>query len=86
VPVRYSLKLKFASDRRHLDEMLHAIVAQGADLTYEIADSRELGPLGLPLSTSITFSAERGTPEALEAEVHEAIEERGLSARFERLA
>jgi hypothetical protein len=86
VPIHYSLKLKFASDRRHLDEMLHAIVARGDDLTYEIADSRELGPLGLPLSTSITFSAERGTPAELEAEVQKAIEEAGLSARFEPLA
>jgi hypothetical protein len=45
-----------------------------------------LGPLGLPLSTSIRFSAERPTEQALEDEVHGAIEAIGLAARFERLA
>jgi len=85
VPVHYSVKLKFASDRRHLDEMLHAIVATGDDLTYEITDSRELGPLGLPLSTSIRFSAERAPEQALEDEVHEAIEAIGLASFFERI-
>ena len=40
---------------------------------------------GLPLSTSIRFSAERGTARVLEEEVHRAIEAIGLTARFERL-
>ena len=86
MPVHYSVKLKFASDRRHLDEMLHAIVAAGDSLTYEIEDSRELGPLGLPLSTSIRFSAERATERELAEEVDGAIDAIGLAPRFERLA
>ena len=86
MPVQCSVKLKFASDRRHLDEMLHAIVAVADGLTYEITDSPELGPLGLPLSTSITFTAERATERELEDEVHGAIDAIGLAPRFDRLS
>ena len=86
MPVHYSVKLKFASDRRHLDEMLHAIVAIEDGLAYEIADSPQLGPLGLPLSTSITFMAERATVRQLAEEVDGAIDAIGLAPRFERLA
>ena len=86
MPVHYSVKLKYASDRRHLDEMLHAIVAIEDGLAYEIADSPQLGPLGLPLSTSITFTAERATERELAEEVDGAIDAIGLSPRFERLA
>ncbi|MQA75527.1 MAG: hypothetical protein GEU88_14500 [Solirubrobacterales bacterium] len=66
--------------------MLHAIVAHGGEpeVTYEIRDSVELGPLGMPLSTSVAFSAEREGPEALATEVAEAIERAGLADRFER--
>jgi hypothetical protein len=85
VPVNYTVRLTYASDRRHLDELLQAIIGERSDLTYEITDSPEHGPLGLPLTTSIEFRAQRGTARALEATVHEAIDEAGLSARFARL-
>ena len=78
-----SVKLKFASDRRHLDEMLHAIVAD-RDLAYEIYDSPKLGPLGLPISTSVRFTAERRTAEELASLVGDAIDQAALADRFER--
>jgi len=79
----YSVRLKSAADRPHLDGMLHQIVGQRVGLSYEIRDSPEHGALGLPLWTAVRFSAQHASPHALEAEVNAAIEQAGLAGRFE---
>ncbi len=81
--VNYSVKLKSAADRPHLDGMLHEIAAQRVGLSYEIRDSPENGPLGLPLRTAVSFSARHGSQRTLEDEVNAAIEQAGLAGRFE---
>ena len=81
--VRYSIKLKSAADRPHLDGMLHEIVGQCVGLSYEIRDSPEKGALGLPLWTAVSFSAQHGPDRALKDEVNAAIEQAGLIGRFE---
>ena len=81
--VNYSVKLMSAADRPHLDGMFHEIAGQRVGLSYEIRDSPEHGALGLPLYTTVSFSAERGSHRALEDEVNAAIERAGLTGRFE---
>jgi hypothetical protein len=78
--------LRYASDRRHLDELLHTIVAAREELSYEITDSAEHGPLGLPLATTIEFTMQGGSARAVRAAVEDAIEAVGASGRFEPLS
>ena len=81
--VTYSVKLKSAADRPHLDGMLHEIAGQRVGLSYEIRDAPENGALGLPLWTAVSFSAQHGSRRALEDDVNAAIEQAGLAGRFE---
>ena len=81
VQVNHAIKLKYAADRPRLDRLIESV--RRDDLEAQAIDG-PLGALGLPLWTSVVFTAPHGDADAVEHVVSSRLDEAGVTDHFER--
>jgi hypothetical protein len=80
--VNHAIKLRYASDRPALAKLLRVVGRERPDLEATALDG-PLGQLGLPIWTSVIFSAAHGHHDALVSSIGYSLDAAGVANRFE---